>query len=1053
MLKRLFSANVLVALMLMCVPSWAVVYVNASSPGPIHDGTTWGTAYQKIQDAVNAISADDEIWVAAGTYTETINLKSTVSIYGGFAGTETSLSQRDWNSNISTIDANSAGSAVTVPEGSTTDTVIDGFTITNGSGSNYPDPTYVMQPTNGGGGIYCVNASCTIRNNTIIANTAYRGAGILCVSGSPVITNNKIISNSTKGNFSQGGGIYCYDASATITDNIISKNTSLEDGGGIFCNKSSLSSISANTVSDNTAYVGGGIYCTYSSFVISNNNIIGNKGTSSTGGLYSDYSSPIVMNNLIKANVGGGLYFIQGTPTIVGNTVVCNTAGVRYYTYFGASSGITIANNTIAYNGAEGLAFSYASPNISNNIIAYNGTDVKLTNNSNPAFKNNCFYGNTSKLFRVTGSTLADGNIVADPMFASVAYGNWHIQSTSPCRNAGLNSVVQSGWIDVDGQARIEGSAVDIGSDESDGTVWPSSPKVVFVSPNGSDANDGFTWLNPKRNIQSAVNTLLLGGGEVWVKAGDYSESVSILPGISLYGGFAGSETRKDQRDSANVTTLHIDSDGSVISVKGCSNTACVDSFRIDNCRTGISLDTSSATISNNLISNCATGIRCAGVGSPTISCNSISGGSTGVYADSNSSPTIITNKITGCRGSCVRGSNANLILLANTISDGLSYGVELYCDAVIKNNAIARNALNAIYCHGPSLIVCNNSIVKNGAGVFCASTATPQIGNNIIAHNKGVAITVGCGGYSVNNNCIYDNTKDYVGLTSGFNDISSDPMMVDYANGDYHLLPGSPCIDAGGGMVSLSSDMEGNPRLGDGNSDGISVVDIGCYEAPSGYVSLIAAKNIANGFPVGLTDVIVTASLPGRVYVETPDRITGIGVVWDSKVPIGKRVTIEGTIGTLDGERVILPYTIKENGTAAVPAPWYMNFNAIGGGPIGLQAGVSGYRTVKIVDEFGNPSVERNLVDYSGVNNIGLLIRLSGKVTLVEEPFCYINGGAEYEDGSYRGKGVRVLLYDGFKPKVGDNVVVTGISSCFRICGTENSIARMIRPISLEIY
>ena len=68
----------------------------------------------------------DQVWVAAGTYVGCITLKAGVALYGGFAGRETDLSQRDWTANVTILDGNQAGSVVTVPRGRRT-TRIDGL--------------------------------------------------------------------------------------------------------------------------------------------------------------------------------------------------------------------------------------------------------------------------------------------------------------------------------------------------------------------------------------------------------------------------------------------------------------------------------------------------------------------------------------------------------------------------------------------------------------------------------------------------------------------------------------------------------------------------------------------------------------------------------------------------------------------------------------------------------------------------------------------------------------------------------------------------------------
>ncbi len=80
-------------------------YVDASvsSNG---DGETWPTAFDNLDDALAESAENDHIWVAQGTYKPTVKanpnddrsatftLLNNRHIYGGFAGSETSLNQR-----------------------------------------------------------------------------------------------------------------------------------------------------------------------------------------------------------------------------------------------------------------------------------------------------------------------------------------------------------------------------------------------------------------------------------------------------------------------------------------------------------------------------------------------------------------------------------------------------------------------------------------------------------------------------------------------------------------------------------------------------------------------------------------------------------------------------------------------------------------------------------------------------------------------------------------------------------------------------------------------
>ena len=133
-------------------------------PGGTGDGSSWPDAEDSVDHALTLrASSGDEVWVAGDSdhpYEENITLKSGVGLYGGFEGNdEVRREERDWRENTTIIDGGgsvTAETVVTSPEGAGSDTIVDGFTITNGYG-------YYA------GGVYCTNSSPTIANNTITA--------------------------------------------------------------------------------------------------------------------------------------------------------------------------------------------------------------------------------------------------------------------------------------------------------------------------------------------------------------------------------------------------------------------------------------------------------------------------------------------------------------------------------------------------------------------------------------------------------------------------------------------------------------------------------------------------------------------------------------------------------------------------------------------------------------------------------------------------------------------------------------------------------------------
>jgi hypothetical protein len=201
------------------------------------------------------------------------------------------------------------------------------------------------------------------------------------------------------------------------------------------------------------------------------------------------------------------------------------------------------------------------------------------------------------------------------------------------------------------------------------------------------------------------------------------------------------------------------------------------------------------------------------------------------------------------------------------------------HSDALIVQNVIVGNAADQgagvagtvpVGTRGPFLI--NNTIANNnarqgnGSGVSIEGFG-PQTEfiNNIIA---GIASqsAVSCGGYPLAPVFEFNDVSSFQGSPyggictdqTGLNgNISSDPLFQSAANGDFHLKLGSPAIDAGDNSApSLpATDFDGNPRIVDGNNDGIAIVDLGAYEVSNNSAAAVSPSSLVfSPQPVGVT-------------------------------------------------------------------------------------------------------------------------------------------------------------------------------------------------------
>jgi len=297
--------------------------VRADIPGRTiivdwHD--TWD--YATIQEALNASVDGDTIIVLPSTGSPTGAYVENI-IFPARAITLRSINPGDPAIVAATvIDGNASGSVVKFEEGTPAEAALEGFTITNGSGTVLLDLGVIV-----GGGLYIWGSSPTIANNTIRDNNANYGGGLYVRTSSSTIANNTITDN---GASDYGGGLRLYSSSPTIVGNRIAGN-SAADGGGLNL-QSSSPTIANNTITGNSAEYGGGLSLGFSSPTITNNTITGNSAEYG-GGLNLYGGSPTMANTIIAFNSSGIDNTGSGTLTLGHNCVYGNTA----YNYSGIS--------------------------------------------------------------------------------------------------------------------------------------------------------------------------------------------------------------------------------------------------------------------------------------------------------------------------------------------------------------------------------------------------------------------------------------------------------------------------------------------------------------------------------------------------------------------------------------------------------------------------------------------------------------------------------------------------------------------------------------------
>ena len=371
-----------------------------------------------IQVAIDAAGTGDTVLVAPGIYVENIDFKGkaiTVTSSGG--------------PSVTTIDGNQAGSVVSFVTGESQSSVIEGFTITNGTG------TFIGSGLGyGGGGIYCSGSSPTIRDNVVTGNTIagpgnHGGGGIACLaSSSPHIARNTVSHNSVSANGNAGGGgIICMNASSpTIVDSTIFANSctstgGLAGGGGIVVHGNCAPTIARNRIFRNTTQFGGGIQCNYDSVpTIVSNSIFENTATVNGGGIQFFHANTQVVfeNNTVYGNTaqgyGGGIYCNTASNVVIRNAIVWNNT---------ASTG-----SQIAVLDTASLAVSYS--------------DVQ---------------GGQAAAQVAATATLnwGSGMLDQDPKYANAANGDFLLLSGSSCIDAGDPASQPSFEVELYGNPRL----------------------------------------------------------------------------------------------------------------------------------------------------------------------------------------------------------------------------------------------------------------------------------------------------------------------------------------------------------------------------------------------------------------------------------------------------------------------------------------------------------------------------------------------------------------------------------------------------------------------
>ncbi|MCA9322905.1 MAG: hypothetical protein KDB53_19345, partial [Planctomycetes bacterium] len=485
--------------------------------------------FSSIQSAISAAASGDTILVQPGTYLESIS----------FLGKAVTVRSTD-GPTVTTIDAMQLNSVVRFVSGEGPTSRLEGLTLVNGRGSSFAG--LAMHMPFGGGGVLCRNASPTIKGCVIDGNEA---------GGSNIDPNFPTFFAG-----GGGGGAALENSNAVFEDCVIRNNRAgdgaSEDfevnpapggpGGGVFCAGGGSPRFLNCRIVGNRSGDGGAV------FGISFSPIVGALGGSG-GGLFADaVTTPSLVGCLFADNEagdgsisftampgpmppggnGGSGGGFAGAVQAVNCTLVDNEAG--------SAAQMIVPGQPGTGGGASGLATLV-------NCIVWGNQPDQIS-------------GATATFCDVQGGYAGANNGSLDPQFVDAPTGDWRLRCGSPSVNTGSTVALPAfaPSVDFEGQARVQGTAVDRGFDELASELQPGSLYVNALEASGGCGSPGF----PFKTINEAV-TVALPGQRILVASGTYAEAIQLTTKHLIFEGKQG-PTRPIIQPPAGQSAFHLSS-------------------------------------------------------------------------------------------------------------------------------------------------------------------------------------------------------------------------------------------------------------------------------------------------------------------------------------------------------------------------------------------------------------------------------------------------------------------------------------------------------------
>ncbi len=840
-----------------------IVFVNKNA-APGGNGQTWGTAVKELADVLkwareqtdnNQASWSEaeplSVWVAEGIYKPLYRcedgrytqsgqgkpgafvLVRNVRLFGGFKGNETSLDQRDWQANKTSLsgdyddndEVSGFGTGLTiagndentyhtiVAAGYLGSAVLDGFVVSGGSADFTPnqEPPYQTVNSqsiypNSGGGMFCISANVTVSNCEFSGNYAtFAGGGIYATNSQLNFSNCTIRQNRAPGTY--GGGLYISSTQVQQFTNCVFLGNASRSGGGLSVLDSSPVNFSGCTFMSNSAQYGGGLYVVPATVTVSAGKFIGNNASREGGAFYNKGAHPQIVNSEFTGNYadqkGGGIFSEGGAPSIINCTIAGNNAADGGGIYGDGVTG-SIVKNSIVWNNGSGISGGTFS-----------------------------FEYCLAQGMPAAGAGNLDGTIAYGNVFVSaVAYssapatnGNYRLLSGSPAINTGSNGNIPPGVsTDGDNYPRIENGTVDIGAYEYNKGMYRGY--ALYVDAVASPGGDGSNWGRAFKTLTEALAvarayqdvTIFVAGGTYYPTTDTDRDRTFLVPprNVRLFGGYAPAAGIRNPAATPAVLSGNIgsrltreDNSYHVMVIAGLGpDSTIVDGFTI----TGGAAEGSGVVFYNGLetyrdwggglfVTN-ETGTGKAVIRNCIISANTATTHGGGA-SNFNTSLAVVNSLFHGNRAA-YGGGLSNIPKTGQTISP-------VVLQSTFAGNSATTRSGGIDNFENSNLSLANTLVYGNSSGIG---------GGPAMTHTATYSLIQGAAGGSNGN---LDGTVDYPAMFMNPYHFGHAPTT----SGNYGLAESSPARDTGSGLsaTGIITDLAFTPRVFGPQ------VDIGAYE------------------------------------------------------------------------------------------------------------------------------------------------------------------------------------------------------------------------------